>query len=175
MAPVRGQYAGDGVMRLEPRRSRLRFRLPAEDIPTLLPAAGKGLNVAGHAVRLGVPHVQALVPAAALIARLVTIKRSDRQDEARTKDYMEPAAFLDAVRRELALLGVAGEPGIPLARTGPHQGQPVRRVLRIKDKRVIGFTLQVTGLIAEESIRLQEAGLGGRRRLGGGFFVALRG
>ena len=44
-------------------------------------------------------------------------------------------------------------------------------MLRIKGKRVIGYALQVAGLTAEESVRLQELGLGGRTRMGCGFFV----
>jgi CRISPR-associated protein Cas6 len=105
---------------------------------------------------------------------MVTIKRSDRDDPNGTKGYMEPAGFLEAVRRELHKRGFGAEPGIPLVREGPRAGEPLRRVLRIKDKRVIGFPLQITGLTAEESINLQENGLGGRRKMGCGFFVALR-
>lgn len=173
IAPVRGQYADRGLLQLEPRRARLRLRLPAEAIPTVLPLAGRSLNIASHTIRLGVPQVQALIPAAALIARMVTIKRSDRRDRSRTKDYMEPAAFLEGIRRDLVRLGIHGEPGIPLVTSGPHAGRPCRRVLRIKNRRVVGFALQVTALTAEESIRLQETGLGGRRKMGCGFFMPL--
>jgi CRISPR-associated protein Cas6 len=48
-------------------------------------------------------------------------------------------------------------------------------VLRIKEKRVVGFPLRVTGLTAEESITLQEQGLGGRSKMGCGFFMPTRG
>jgi CRISPR-associated protein Cas6 len=174
IGPVLGRPAGGRTLRLDPRCSRLRLRLPAEAIPAVLPLAGKALNVAGHTIRLGVPQVLPLVPAAALVARLVTMKRSDRREPSGTKRYMDPAAFLGAARRKLETLGIRGEPAIPLISQGPHAGKPRRRVLRIKERRVVGYALQVTGLTAAESITLQEHGLGGRTRMGCGFFVPWR-
>ncbi len=44
-------------------------------------------------------------------------------------------------------------------------------MFRIKDKHVVAHTLLVSELTAEETIRLQEEGLGGRRKLGCGVFV----
>jgi CRISPR-associated protein Cas6 len=163
VGPVLGAYAGRGLLQLDRGRSRLRFRLPAEDIPLLLPLAGKSLDVAGHALRLGVPQVQALVPAPSLTARLVTFKHST-----------DPARFLAVARQKLAALGVTGEPAIPLVRDGPRRGEPRRRVLRIKTRRVIGYAMHVTALTAADSLTLQEHGLGGRRRMGCGFFVPTR-
>ena len=161
IGPIAGDYIGQGMMRMN-SHSRLRLRLPTEMIPTVLPLAGRQLDLEGQKVRLGVPQVRALIPAASLVAKIVTIK-----------GFKEPAAFLDAVRRQLAELEIAGEPAIPLIQEGPRAGEPRRRILRIKDKRVVGFTLQVTGLTAEESLNLQEKGLGGRPKMGCGFFVAM--
>jgi CRISPR-associated protein Cas6 len=163
IAPVRGSHAIDGVLHLDTRYSKLRLRLAAESIPQVLPLAGKALEVTGHHLRLGVPQVSGLVPVPALAARLVTIK-----------GFTEPADFLAAARRQLDALGVAGEAGIPLVETGVHAGKPHRRVLRIKDKKVVGFPLRVTGLTAAESIAVQESGLGGRGKMGCGFFLPVR-
>ena len=174
IGPVLGDYTGNGTLRLNDRRSFLRLRLPAEQIAIVLPLAGKSLEIDGHRLRLGVPRVMPIIPAPALIARLVTMKKSHRQDHARTRDYMEPDPFLDAVRRELLKQGIHGEPAIPLVARGPHQGKPRRHILHIRDRQVVGFTLQVTALTAEESVRLQEQGLGGRKRMGCGFFVPMR-
>jgi CRISPR-associated protein Cas6 len=173
IGPISGQYVGNGKLELIERRSRLRLRLPAERLPDVLRLAGNAVEVDGHQIRISVPQVYALVPAPDLIARLVTIKRSNRSDR-RRRDYMEPSAFLDAVRRELAEAGIKGEPAIPLVLAGDRAGQPRRHVLRVKDRRIVGFSLQVTGLTADESVRLQERGLGGRKRMGCGFFGALR-
>jgi CRISPR-associated protein Cas6 len=162
IASVNGTYTSNGTLQLD-RRSHLRLRLPAERIAEVLPLAGQALLIAGHSVRLGVPRVRALVPAAGLIARIVTIK-----------GFEEPSPFLEAARRQLESLEIRGRPDIPLLDRGPRQGQPCRRVLRIKTKTVVGFALQVTELSADESIRLQEQGIGGRRKMGCGFFVPTR-
>ena len=41
MGPVAGRLVGNGLMELDPRRSRLPFRLPGEAIPSLLVLTGK--------------------------------------------------------------------------------------------------------------------------------------
>ena len=69
---------------------------------------------------------------------------------------------------------VAGTPHLVPAARPKFVGQPLRRVLRIKDRRVVGYSLRVLGLTAEESIRLQEEGLGGRRRMGCGVLLPMK-
>jgi CRISPR-associated protein Cas6 len=150
--PIRGVYGGDGKLHLN-TSSRLILRLPDEQIRTYLKIAGKKLEVDGQILRVGVPEVRMLRPVASLRARLVTIK-----------GFMEAAAFLEAAKRQLQTLDVAGEAVL---------GE--RRTFRVKEKQVVGFELAVTGLTAEESLTLQEHGLGGRRRMGCGVFVQWRG
>ncbi len=160
--PVAGIRAEPGQLKLD-ETSRLRIRTPGERLPLLLKLSGKPLDVDGHRLRIGTPQVYALTPAASLVARLVTIK-----------GFRDPEPFLAAASRKLQEGGIAGKPAIPLRRSGPRQGEPIRRVLRIKDKRVVGFSLVVTELTPEESITLQETGLGGRRHMGCGLFVPWR-
>src|SRR5262245_33159721 len=174
LAPIGGQFNGNRLLHLEPGSSRLRLRLPVERIPSALPLAGKSVEIDGHRIRLGVPQVRALIPAANLVARMVTMKRSDRHNRNGTRSYMEPVDFLEAVRKELLKRGIRGEPGIPLVAGAPRAGQPIRRVLRVKGRSIVGFPVRVTGLTAEESIDLQESGLGGRRKMGCGFFVPVK-
>ena len=161
-APLGGPRDAPGLIRLPPY-ARLRVRLPEERIRLVLPLAGKRLDVVGHSICLGVPTVVPLIPAPALSARLVTIKHADT-----------PETFLTALRTKLNDLGVRGEPAIPLVGAGPHAGEPKRRVVRIKGKAVVGYALLVSGLTAEDSVRLQEVGLGGRTRIGCGFFGPVR-
>ena len=66
------------------------------------------------------------------------------------------------------------EPGIPQVTEGPRAGQPRRQILRVKDKRVVGFPVIVSSLTPDESIRLEGFGLGGRGKMGCGFFGARR-
>ena len=166
--PICGTPGGNGTLLLS-RRSVLRMRIPEERIRDLLPLSGKALEIDGHKIRLGVPRVQALVPAATLKADMVLIKIAHASGHSIT-----PELFLAAVRRKLNELGVHGEPAIPLTRGGPHAGQPRRKVLRIKDQTHVGYALIVSGLSASESILLQEQGIGGRRLMGAGLFVAAR-
>jgi CRISPR-associated protein Cas6 len=49
--------------------------------------------------------------------------------------------------------------------------QYIRRTVRIREKEVVGYGLDVSRLTAEASILLQEHGLGGRRPFGCGVFV----
>src|SRR5262245_17948395 len=68
-APITGPHIGRGLLQVDSKQSRLRLRVPAGDIPRVLPLAGKSLEMMGHRVRLGVPNVEALQPASSLIAR----------------------------------------------------------------------------------------------------------
>lgn len=146
--PIRGVYGGDGTLHLA-AFSRLILRLPDDQIRFYLKLAGKKLEIEGYSLRVGVPEVRTLRPAARLRARLVTIK-----------GFMEESPFLEAAKRQLQSLSVTGEVLL---------GE--RRTFRIKEKQVVGFEVAVTGLTAEESLTLQEHGLGGRRRMGCGVFV----
>lgn len=178
---IRGLPSGDRQLRLDDN-SRLRIRTQADHIPALLKLAGKQLDVAGHRVRIGVPETYPLVPAATLVSRLVVIKLAEPRAEGEAAgNLVPPEAFLTAVSKKLhdqppAGLGLSSEveAAIPLRRTGPRAGEPTRRVLRIKDKRVVGYSVMLSGLTAEDSMRVQEAGIGGRRHMGCGLFVPLR-
>ncbi len=168
-AAITGRRGPPGLIQLY-AASRLRVRLPAERIATVLPLAGKPLSLGEHRVRLGVPHVTALVPASTLQARLVTFKNS-----------LDPETLLKSARVQLQRLGIAATPEIPLIQRAlaivgqPNRaGEPRRVVLRIRERRIVGYALRVTGLSAQESILLQERGLGGRTRIGCGLFLPVR-
>ena len=97
-APITGDPDGEGHLRLH-GGSYLRVRVPDDAVRAALPLAGKKLDVAGHAVRLGVPAVRTLEPAPMLASRLVTFKNAET-----------PESFLATARKQLAELGVSGEP-----------------------------------------------------------------
>jgi CRISPR-associated protein Cas6 len=158
-APINGAPGEQGRLWLT-EWSHLRVRLPDDAIRTALPLAGKKLDVAGEAVRLGAPTVQPLTPSAAVESWLVTFKHGE-----------EPEAFLATARAKLAEIGVAGEPAVRAFESGPRAGEPRRRVVRLKGQAIVGYATVVSGLSTEESIRLQERGLGGRTKIGCGFFL----
>lgn len=149
--PIRGRFDGNGCLVLSPA-SRFVIRIPDDRILEFLKLAGKTLEVDGNRFRVGVPEVWALRPATALFARLVTIK-----------GFMEAETFIEAAERQLETMGVMA---------ALQLGE--RRTFRIKDKQVVGFEMLATELDAEDSIKLQEIGIGGRRRMGCGVFVPFR-
>src|SRR5262245_15545320 len=149
---IPGAARGDGITQLD-QEARLKIRIPQDRVPLMLKLAGKRLEVDGHAIRLGAPQIYLLKPATALYARIVTIK-----------GFTESEPFLGAVCRKLDEMGVKGEPVV-----GP------RRVVRVGQHNIIGFSLAIHELGDEGSIILQEQGLGGRRGMGCGIFQPIPG
>jgi CRISPR-associated endonuclease/helicase Cas3 len=161
-APINGDREKVGLLRIM-EKSRLRVRVPVDHVVTVLKLAGQSLSLGEHRIRLGNPTVLPLIPAPLLAAKVVTFRNAE-----------EPGRFLEVAKMRLLEFGIQGEPGIPITEKGRHAGEPRRQVIRIKGSRIVGFALQVAGLTAEESILLQETGLGGRTRMGCGFFLPHR-
>ena len=151
--PITGRQIGDRMLQLMPWSS-VQIRTPQERICDLVGLAGKTVTIGDRQVRLGVPKVQGLEPATALRSRLVTIK-----------GFMDAEKFAEAVRRQLDALEISERVILTIGK---------RRTLKIRDKEVVGFEVIMEGLLASESITLQEHGLGGRRHMGCGFFVTVK-
>ncbi|CAM4488831.1 type I-MYXAN CRISPR-associated protein Cas6/Cmx6 [Myxococcus xanthus] len=130
-------------------RGTMRLRCPIEAVATLLPLVSAPLEIAGRRLSLGAPSLHALEPVPSLFARLVTFKHA-----------MDEAAFVAAASRALEALGVQAT--LKVGR---------RRIVRITGKKVVGFALELHGLSAEHSLRVQEQGMGGRRHMGCGLFL----
>lgn len=160
---------GNRQLQLQPN-SRLRIRIERERIDAVLPLIGEELALGDACVRVGAVEVFALVPAVRVRSRIVVIK-----------GFLEPAAFLDAANRQLRAIGIQASAGVPWrhgmesqAIDGAGKSPLVRRTLEIAGKTVVGYAVEVSGLTAEESIILQEDGIGGRRRFGCGIFIPAR-
>ncbi len=162
--PIRGQQTGNRQLALTDR-SRLVLRTNTENIAPLIQIAGKSLQIGSVSVRVGVPQVWPLKPTPSLRSRLVVIKVSDVDASQLTAE-----TFLAAAQKQLAALGISDQAqlSIPCSRDGTS---PQRRTLRIKDKEVVGYEVIIEGLTAEESLNIQEQGLGGRRHMGCGVFA----
>lgn len=168
--PIRGSSDEHSTVRLT-SASNLRLRLAAARIPALLALAGKPMDLDGHTLRVGVPRVVPLIPAPAVTSAIVTIKLAVPKSG---DDFVAPDAFLEAARKQLRERGVHGEPHLLVHRAGARQGQPLRRVVRVKEQTHVGYGMVIEGLTAEDSIALQEQGLGGRRLMGCGLFLPAR-
>lgn len=150
--PISGQQIGDRKIQLG-NSSRLTIRVASSDIATWLPLAGKSLEVAGAKLQIGVPEIRSLIPTTALRSRLVT-----------TKNCQDQPRFELELRRQMTALGVSEQAIFSIGK---------RRTIRIRDKEVVGYEVILEGLTADESLALQTTGLGGRRHMGCGVFVAL--
>jgi CRISPR-associated protein Cas6 len=155
--PIRGRQLGGRTLQLT-EHSRLVIRTDAEQITRFLPLAGKPLRLLDRKLRIGVPQVRPLTPATALRSRLVTIKLPEAVTQ---RDDEAAETFRAAALRKLSELGISTEAHLSLGK---------RRTLRIKEKEVFGYEVLIERLSAEESLLLQEHGLGGRRHMGCGVF-----
>jgi len=138
------------------KQSSIRVRLPITKVQLVYTIGGKHLKVGQSAVQIGIPTIEPLRSSEVLKARIVVIK-----------GFTEPEPFLEAARRQLQALGITADLVIPNNR----EGQPARKTIRVKDKTIVGFSLIASGLSSEDSIKLQIKHLGGKKKMGSGYFV----
>ena len=156
---ISGEPDGQGKIYLS-KQSRLKIRLPYDPvkISLVLPLAGQQFTIGRHEIQLGIPQIFPLSPVDKLRSRIVTIKK-----------FQEPEPFKDAAQRQLDALGIRGTLILPLNEVG----EPSRKAIKIKAFSVVGFSLIVTDLNDEDSLKLQQLGLGGKHRMGCGIFNPL--
>jgi CRISPR-associated protein Cas6 len=159
--PIAGRQIGDRQMELN-GDSRLVLRIPDGKISAVLPLAGKSLQLGDSRLVVGVPEVRTLLPATAVRSRIVLIKVSGHDATALTADI-----FSHAARKQLQALGVSEQAALAV-------NQHKRRTIQVHGRELVGYEVIVEGLSAEESIILQERGLGGKRHMGCGVFMPLR-
>jgi CRISPR-associated protein Cas6 len=145
----------EGIIVLPTRGACLRLRIPANHYGYVLPLTGHRLDIAGHAIHLGIPTARPLQPARSLYARCITIRK-----------FNEPELFLDAARHQFNALGLTANLELPI----DEQGRFRRRITKINGRSVIGFSLAAHNLGDDDSLHLQSVGIGGHRALGCGIF-----
>ncbi len=161
--PIHGAESGNGwerpsdpevdVLHL-PRRTRLRLRVPNTRVPDARKLTGATLEVGGYAVAVGTADVRLLQPAATMFARHVV-----------TGDFGSENEFLSWAADTLAAGGITARK-LVCGRT--HE-------LRLPSGRLALRSLMIADLTQEESIRVQQDGLGEHRALGCGIFVPCKG
>lgn len=140
--------------------SRLLIRTPISKASSLYSLAGKTLSIGQGQISLKIPTIAPLTAKSTLKARIVLIHLSLREPTP------SPDKFLAVATRQLQEKGIKGKISILL-----RQGALDRKALIVKGIKNIGYGVQVTGLREEDSLRLKTWGLGGRRRIGAGFFA----
>ncbi len=130
------------------RRARLLLRVTTQRAAELMALPGLDLNVQGHPLHLGAPHLRELQPHATLYAYKIA---ADSADE---------VALMAAVTQELAALAIGGE-----------RVCGKRQHMLVAGREVDTFSLMLHALAPEQSLRLQQHGVGPHRLLGCGIFV----
>jgi CRISPR-associated protein Cas6 len=145
--PVKGAPTDRGTL-LVSRRSRLILRLPAARVQDAGRLTGCSLDIGGAPLRVGASRVRELTPFATLYARFVTTGSADEQD------FLKDVAGLleDLGTRCKFMCGRSRQ-----ARTGEGD--------------IAGFSVMLHEVLPEESVALQQRGLGPRRMLGCGMLV----
>lgn len=151
--PVAGKR--DGNRLVLNGSSFLILRVPSDYLSEVVKLSGEEISIVGDPLRIAFYATRKFLPHPNLMSQLVTIK-----------GFMEPELFLGAVQRQLDEMQILAKPFLIASQYGL-----IKRRIVIKDKRIVGFPVAVMGLSAEESLRLQDEGLGGRRHFGCGIFV----
>ncbi|MBG1270257.1 type I-MYXAN CRISPR-associated protein Cas6/Cmx6 [Nostoc sp. WHI] len=141
-------------------QSCLRIRVPIPQISLIYKLAGKSIRLGIHEIQIGIPEIFTLKPAKTLRSRIVVIK-----------GYSEPEPFLNAVKRQLDDLEISGQISIPINK----KGELSRKTLKIKRYTIVGFTTEISELSDDDSLKLQQWGIGGKRHLGCGYFLPFKG
>ena len=144
---IRGRYIGDGLLDIHPN-SWLTIRLRTSVLPGYINLAGKTVTIKDHNIQIGVPQTRSIVAGSSLYAHLVT-----------TRNCQDQQRFENEISRQMAELKVNGECIV---------GE--RKTFTIHDKKVVGYSMTINELSDEDSILIQEHGIGGRRKMGCGFF-----
>ncbi|MEM9541486.1 MAG: type I-MYXAN CRISPR-associated protein Cas6/Cmx6 [Cyanobacteria bacterium P01_E01_bin.42] len=140
--------------------SRLRIRVPLAKASALYGLAGKKLQIGQGRIALKTPEILPLRLKPKLRARIVTIKLKPRSNSP------SPDRFLAVATRQLEERGIRGRPSIIV-----KNGELDSKALIIKGHKIPGYGMEVRNLTEEDSLKLQTLGLGGRRKMGAGFFL----
>lgn len=162
--PISGvERAGDDLKLKE--HCTLQLRLPINNLGSIASLAGSVLRIGCHVVRVAdSPTIHFLRPADSLSARIVLIRQTCFKLAA--GELPGPVLFgnfLAEARRQLGTMGVRGSVEIA----------GVKRI-SVSGRKLVGYSLRVSGLSERDSLVLQEKGLGGKRHMGCGLFRPTR-
>ena len=157
--PINGSESGNGWVRSEDpceliylsRRQKMTIRLPKEHLDSALELVGKTIQVEGYDIEIGKSSIKKLSDLPTTFCRSIMIdSRMDEDD------------FLQWAYDELKVLGI----------TVQKMMAGKERVVKLPDgNERITRSLMVAELKQEESVRLQQHGMGEGRKLGCGIFL----
>jgi CRISPR-associated protein Cas6 len=130
-------------------RGPLKFRASLNDVPKILTLEGKTIYLANHPIKIGPVGIYPLRPSRLLYSRITVIK-----------GFEEAECFRDSLNIQIEKLNVKCRTEI---------GK--RRVLKVKDKIIVGFEVSLHDLSETDSLTIQYNGLGGKSHMGCGIFT----
>jgi len=136
------------------RRTKLALRVPLERLPDARLLTGRTLDIAGHPLTVGEASERPLSDLTTIFARYIVA------DEAESE-----AGFLKAMHVALVALGIIPKKMLC----------GIEHRLRTPDGPLRTRSLMLAELSIEESLHLQEEGLGPLRQLGCGLFIPHKG
>nr|AFI78453.1 CRISPR-associated protein, Cas6-related [uncultured bacterium ws138B4] len=160
---IHGAASGNGWFRPEDvqsellhlsRRTRMRLRLPKQRLDDARELTGKTLDVAGHPLEVGKADVCLLSSLSTLFARYVV-----------SSEDLDETQFLQEAARELKSIGVSSRKLLG----------GITHSLYFPETPIFTRSLMVAELEPEQSIRLQQTGLGEGRTFGCGIFLPHKG
>lgn len=160
--PIYGAESGNGWQRPEDpdapiylsRRQKMTLRVPRERVEDIRQLSGSTLEIDGYSLTVGEAKTRLLSDLPTLFARNVATRPGLSEDE-----------FLEQVARELRELDVQVKKMLA----------SIERDVRTPDGPLHTRGLMLADLTPEDSVRLQEEGLGPHRKLGCGLFVPQKG
>ena len=160
---IHGATSGNGWFRPEnvetellhlPKRTRMRLRVPKRRLQDVQALSGETLDIEGHPLEVGKSELFMLSSLPTLFARYVV-----------SREELDETAFLEAAAERLRQLNI-----------------PCRKMLggithtmKFPDGPVFTRSLMVADLEPEQSVRLQQIGLGSGRIHGCGIFLPHKG
>ncbi len=159
---IHGAESGNGWIRpQEPdallilsRRTRFALRIPKNRLQDASELAGRKLNIEDSTLVLSEPHEKLLTPITTIFARHII-----------TEDVKDEEGFLNQSAEQLA------KEGIKVKKMMSGRAH----VLRLPNQYLHTRSLMIDGLELDESIHLQQHGLGDGRMIGCGIFLPHKG
>lgn len=140
--------------------SKLQLRVPISFASRLYALAGVRLSVGQGSICLQAPTIKPIDQKQSLYSRIVTINLRDLKDA-----LLPPELFLAAAQRQFGNLDIRGKLSLVLERDEPKRG-----VVKVKKNFIPGYAVEVKDLDGVSSLKLQQFGLGGKQKMGCGWF-----
>jgi len=151
---VRSDDFADEIIQLS-RRTRLKIRIPVSKLEETKSLTGKTISIDGHQLTFGQSDQYLLSTLTTIVARHVHIPETDDDEE----------AFLLAVKKQINAMDINVR---KMLCCKSHQLKTPEGIIKTR-------SLMIADITAEESIRLQENGVGHYYSYGCGVFIPQKG